>query len=233
MYAPAPLPSLPVKLRSWRQQLLERWCTLWLLKLVGISGGMGLFFAVYFWVLNHPLGTVTTMPTMALDELIPFRSGALGLYLSLWVYVSLVPALTKNFRELGHYGLAALILSLLGLGIFFIWPTAVPITNIDWTLYPSIAFLKTHDASGNACPSLHVAFAVLSAFWFERIIREIQAPGYLRVLNWLWCLGIIYSTIATRQHVVLDALAGALLGTCIAVIATWRHAGAPSSQTST
>jgi len=28
------------------------------------------------------------------------------------------------------------------------------------------------------------------------------------LLNWLWCFGIVYSTIATRQHVLLDVIAG-------------------------
>jgi membrane-associated phospholipid phosphatase len=39
----------------------------------------------------------------------------------------------------------------------------------------------------------------------------------VRALNWIWCLGILYSTVATRQHVFLDVLAGAALGAVIAV----------------
>jgi membrane-associated phospholipid phosphatase len=36
--------------------------------------------------------------------------------------------------------------------------------------------------------------------------------------NWLWCLGILYSTVAIRQHVALDVLAGAGLGAAVAVV---------------
>jgi len=32
------------------------------------------------------------------------------------------------------------------------------------------------------------------------------------LLNVAWCLGIVYSTLATKQHVLLDVIPGALLG---------------------
>ena len=74
------------------------------------------------------------------------------------------------------------------------------------------------DASGNACPSLHVATAVFSGVWLNRILREINAPRALRAFNWLWCVGIVYSTLATKQHVALDMLAGAVLGLAAALL---------------
>jgi len=202
---------------SWLEQVgfrLRKW---WLAKMSGTIAGMAGFFLAYFWVLNHPLYPVTTMPLIAIDRLIAFQGTALPLYLSLWIYVSLAPALLIDRRELVSYGVAAAGLGATGLGIFLVWPTAVPVTDIDWSLHPAFAFLKSADAAGNACPSLHVAFAVFTVFWFARILRQMGAGGSTRALNWLWCLGILYSTIATRQHVALDVLAGAALG-AIAVI---------------
>jgi membrane-associated phospholipid phosphatase len=61
-----------------------------------------------------------------------------------------------------------------------------------------------------------VAFAVFTAVWLERLWRQIDARRLVRVLSWLWCLVILYSTVATRQHVLLDVLAGAVLGAVIA-----------------
>jgi len=49
---------------------------------------------------------------------VPFRPEALLLYASLWVYVSIAPALLKNFRELFSYGVATLALSAIGLASF-------------------------------------------------------------------------------------------------------------------
>jgi membrane-associated phospholipid phosphatase len=194
----------------------RRMGTWWLAKLLGTSLGMVAFFLVYFAVLQHPIFPVTVMPLTALDRLIAFRPEALPIYLSLWFYVSLAPALVIDRRELWSYGVAAVVLSAIGLGIFLLWPTIVPRPDIDWARYPSIVFLKSVDASGNACPSLHVAFAVFSAVWFERLLRQMPAARWMRLMNWVWCAGILYSTVATRQHVSLDVFAGAALGAIVA-----------------
>jgi len=173
---------------------------------------MALFFAAYFLVADHPLFAVTVMPTTSLDRLIGFQPWALWLYASLWVYVSLAPGLIDDRRELLSYAAAALCLSAAGMAVFVLWPTATPVSAVDWTRYPAYDFLKSADRARNACPSLHVAFSVFSGIWIHRILRRIRAPVAVRVLNAAWALGIIYSTLATRQHVVLDGLAGALLG---------------------
>lgn len=180
--------------------------------MTGTAVSMTVFFAVYFWVLNHPQFPVTIIPFTAVDRWLGFQPAALPLYLSLWFYVSLAPALIIDRRELWSMGVAWVALSAVGLGIFLFWPTTVPPSDIDWSQHPSIAWLKSTDAAGNACPSLHVAFAVFSAVWFERLLRQMNAKRWVRALNWLWCVGILYSTIATRQHVALDVLAGTVLG---------------------
>ena len=114
-------------------------------------------------------------------------------------------------------------LCLLSLGIFWLFPTAVPAAGIDWSLYPQMAIIKNADASGNACPSLHVAAAVFSGLWLDRVFRSVGAPTVVRYLNCLQCLAILWSTVATRQHVMLDVLAGTAVGTVFAVLSL-RHA---------
>lgn len=205
MRAAAPLPAAV-------RRIAARVRTLWVVKMVGTTAGIAAFFAAYFQVLEHPLFPVTTMPLIALDHWIAFRPEAFGLYVSLWLYVSLAPALMKNGRELAAFGAATGVLSVTGLAIFILWPTSVPAFALDWSAHPSLAFLKTVDVAGNACPSLHVAFAVFTAFCFERLLREMDAGRGWHAANLLWCLGIAWSTLAIRQHVALDALAGALLG---------------------
>lgn len=201
---------------GWLHQLGPRLRTMWRAKLIGTTLGMTAFFVAYFQLLNHPQFPVTLMPLIAADRLVAFHPETLPLYLSLWVYVSLAPGFLVTRRELLSYGLAAVVLSVIGLGIFLFWPTAVPPPTVDWSQHPSFLFLKTVDAAGNACPSLHVAFAVFTAVWFERLLREMGANRLVRALNWLWCLGILYSTMATRQHVALDVIAGAALGALVA-----------------
>ena len=211
-----PLPPVPV--RDWLRDLGRRIATLWPIKSTGTMGWIAGFFVAYFWVLRNPMAEVTVMPLTALDRFVAFRSEALVLYASLWVYVSLPPALLKNFRELFFYGAATLALSAIGLGIFLLWPTAVPPFPIDLAQHPSISLIKGVDLPGNACPSLHVAFAVFTGIWIDRIVREMRSHRAVLVGNWFWCLCIVYSTLATRQHVVLDIIAGALLGIVVATL---------------
>lgn len=208
--------ELPSPHASWLRQIYPRLRTRWVAKCIGTTLGMTAFFIAYFWVLHHPLFPITVMPLTAVDRWIGFRPEALGLYISLWFYVSLAPALLTERRELSSYLLAATVLSVIGVGIFFFWPTAVPKITLGEPGHPFFSMLEKVDASGNACPSLHVAFAVFTAFWFQRLLREMGAGALARTLNWLWCAGILYSTIATRQHVAIDVLAGAALGTVVA-----------------
>jgi membrane-associated phospholipid phosphatase len=62
-----------------------------------------------------------------------------------------------------------------------------------------------------------VAFAVFSAMSLGRSLRQLGAGVAARGANWLWCLGILYSTVATGQHVLADVAAGAVLGTVAAM----------------
>ena len=193
--------------QAWRRVL-----TWWPVKMLGTTLGMTAFFVVYFRLLRHPVYPITVMPFTAVDRLIGFQPAALPVYLSLWFYVSLAPALLIVRRELAIYALGAVALSAMGLGIFYGWPTAVPPSEVDWSRHPAFAFLQSADAAGNACPSLHVAFAVFTAVWFGHGLTQMKAGRMIGALNWLWCVAILYSTVATRQHVALDVLAGIVPG---------------------
>ena len=183
-----------------------------LLKGIGTPVFIGVFFAVYFYLLKQPAYPTTVMPITWPDRLIPFQPWALFLYFSLWVYVSLPPGLLATRRELSAYALVMAGTCLAGLIVFYFWPTTVPPADIDWTLYPQVNFLKELDASGNAFPSLHVATAVFSGIWLHHLLRGFGAPQWILIVNIVWCAGIVYSTIATRQHVAVDVVAGLLLG---------------------
>ena len=179
---------------------------------------IGVFFGAYFYLLKHPAYPITVMPITWLDRWIAFQPRALPIYLSLWVYVSLPPIFLTSRREMYRYGIAMAAACLVGLIIFYFWPTAVPPANIDWARYPNVDFLKNLDASGNACPSLHVTTAVFSGIWLHHLLRRFGTPLWILSINWIWCIGILYSTLATRQHVVIDVLAGLLLGTLAAYL---------------
>jgi membrane-associated phospholipid phosphatase len=130
--------------------------------------------------------------------------------------VGIAPGLQRNFRELFVYGLWSGALCLAGLALFALWPTRVPLQFMDAGGFPGYELLRGIDAAGNACPSMHVAIAIFTACWIEHIFKSACTPLVLRAVNWAWCLAITYSTLATGQHVLLDAVAGALLGAVFA-----------------
>lgn len=213
-FAPPPLSTAV----NWWAESIRRFRTLWLAKAVGITAGMTIFFCAYFWLLNHPLYPPTYMPLTALDRWVPFWPPALVPYLSLWVFVTLAMSLQRDVRHLVAAGLAWIAMSAIALTLFLVWPTSVPPRPIEWHGTTVFSLLGQADAAGNACPSLHVAFALLSAVWLHAQWREIGAPRAVRIGTWLWSAVIIYSTLATHQHVATDVLAGAALGSFVTVL---------------
>jgi membrane-associated phospholipid phosphatase len=220
---PAALPTAPE--RTWVGEIGRRIRRMFLLKLVGISAFMWAFFVAYFYLLRHPAYPVAEMPLTALDRLIPFQPAAMGAYLSLWFYVGIAPGLMWSFRALVVHGLWAAGLCGIGLACFYFWPTAVPAAALGVAGHPALAVLQGVDAAGNACPSLHVAAAMFSAVCLDALLRRVQVPALLRWVNAGWFLAIAYSTLAVKQHVVVDVLAGAALGLVFALAAQrWRPA---------
>jgi membrane-associated phospholipid phosphatase len=211
------------KPQTWIAQFIARSRYLLLLKFAGITAFTWLFFIGYFHLLRHPAYPSMVMHLTALDRLIPFQPVALYAYLSLWLYVGIAPGLQATFLELIVYGLWIGALCLTGLALFYFWPTEVPRVTLEVGDFPGFALLKGVDAAGNACPSMHVAVAVFSAIWLESVLREIGAPTYVRAINGLWFAAIAFSTVAIKQHVVLDAIAGLLLGVAYALPSLrWR-----------
>lgn len=208
--------------RPWYHQLAHAFTQHMYLKGIGTMLFIAIFFGAYFYLLKQPAFPITVMPVTWLDRVIGFQPLAMPIYLSLWIYVSLPPALLASRRELFHYGVAISITCLAGLMVFFFWPTAVPTADIDWALHPNIHFLKSIDMAGNAFPSLHVATAVFSCIWLHHLLRRFYAPRWLMGLNVLWGFGIIYSTLATHQHVAVDVYGGILLGGVTATLSL-RH----------
>ncbi|MBK9219914.1 MAG: phosphatase PAP2 family protein [Uliginosibacterium sp.] len=198
--------------KTWFGMVWQRVLAHFKLKAFGTTLFMCVFFTAYINLLKNPLFPVWQMPLTFVDHVVGFYPPALLVYCSLWVFVSLPPMLFTDRRELVRYGRDVGLVCIAGLLCFLCLPTAVPPANIDWAMYPGMGFLKGVDAAGNACPSLHVATAVFSACWLGAQLKVLGASKGLRWANWLWCAAIVYSTLATKQHVALDVLGGWALG---------------------
>jgi hypothetical protein len=198
---------------------VRQWLQNPVLKVVGICSFTWVFFIGYFHLLRNPSGPPLPMPLTPLDHWIGYRPQAIWAYVSLWVYVGVAPALLPSLRALVLYGAWAAALCAAGLACFWLWPTAVPASFVpaDHGVDPMLMLLRGVDAAGNACPSLHVATAVFAAAWLARLLAAFGAPAWPHALNGLWLALIVWSTVALRQHVVLDVVAGVLLGLAFAL----------------
>jgi hypothetical protein len=211
---------------AWPRELAYRMRRHLLLKLVGTTAWVWAFFIGYFHLLHHVAFPMTVIPLTPLDSLVPAWPVALIPYLSLWVYVGIGPGLQRTFRELLAYGVWSALLCAIGLALFYRWPTQIPAFVFDTAGFPGFSLLQGIDSAGNACPSMHVAFAAFTAIWIDVLLRDCRAPTALRVVNVLWFAAITWSTLAIRQHVVIDAVAGAVLGVAVAIPSlVWRPAG--------
>src|SRR5690348_3328503 len=94
---------------AWR-----RFAFRWWLKTAGISAYITGFMFLYFTLLRHPLFPVTVMPLTELDRLIGFAPWSLGLYATLWIYISLVPGMLWSWNEMREYLLQVTVLAVLG-----------------------------------------------------------------------------------------------------------------------
>jgi membrane-associated phospholipid phosphatase len=200
--------------QNWLEDVGRRVRSRWLAKSLGTTAAITAFMIAYFILLRHPQFAVTIIPPTALDRWVTFTPWAVVPYASLWLYISLAPALIAE-RETAPYLASAGALAFIGLAVFLFFPTAIIEPGINWARYPSVSFLKSLDAAGNACPSLHVAFSVLTALWLHRILMRINAPALARIGNWSWAALIIWSTLAIKQHLAIDMEAGAALGALI------------------
>jgi membrane-associated phospholipid phosphatase len=183
----------------------------------------GLFFIGYFWVQRHPAYSPIMMPQTALDLRIPFQAPALLAYVSVWIYIGFGPGLQRTVRDFAVYGLWLCGLCICGLAIFYFWPTQVPRSMIAATDFPGFVLLHRIDESSNACPSMHVAVAIFTVVRVDEVLRSMRVPLQLRLINAAWFAAIVYSTLAIKQHLLVDVAAGACLGLVFALMSLrWR-----------
>jgi hypothetical protein len=196
---------------TWHRRCAARLAAHWWFKL-GVGGLITFaFFVGYFSLQRFPIFHVTEVPTTELDRLIGFCPATLILYASLWLYMPIAPWSLEDKRELVAYCRALVAIAAAGFVTFLFWPTCVPCPS-DYAQHPVYVFLFAIDHRINAAPSLHAAFAVFSAFCNQHILRRLGRRAFLDLGNWCWCATILYSTLATKQHVVVDLVSGVFLG---------------------
>jgi len=147
---------------------------------------------------------IMNMPEFALDRAIPLQPIWMLAYGSIWIFAFL-PVFVVRQPELTRRSMLAF-LTVIGIAYlgFLLFPTMLPRPAIagDGFFAESLEVIYSLDPPYNCFPSLHVAWAFVAALTCYRVHRRV---GFI-ALAWATTIGV--STLYTKQHYVVDVIAG-------------------------
>ncbi len=166
----------------------------------------------YYTLQHHQFFPISIVPRTALDALVPFNPHAVWLYVSLYLLMPFGPLLMVRREQLVRYAIGMAIISACATVIFLFWPTLCERSESTHFMYSALIWL---DQPLNAFPSLHAAFAIYSGLCTMTVLKEMRASPVAQTCIWIWVALILYGTLATRQHVLVDLLSGSFLGVVV------------------
>jgi membrane-associated phospholipid phosphatase len=161
---------------------------------------------LYIGVLVH--GGIVHVPELALDRMVPVQPEWSVIYGSLFL-AALLPVFVVHQQELVRRTiLAYLTVWLFSYVCFLAYPTIGPrpakVIGEGFFVW-ALRAIYSSDVRYNCLPSLHVAQCFLAALTCYRVHRGVGAVAGV----WAFLVGL--STLYTKQHYVLDVIAGMLL----------------------
>lgn len=195
----------------------------WRLKL-GLTVVLNLFFWTgYGWLGRHALFPVRSLTLTFLDRAIPFQPQPwVAIYLSQFLLTGILPWLIDTREGVRRYTKGFAVISVMSFATFALFPVASPRPEGAGNVGGGMAWLLQLDGPFNAFPSLHAAFLVYMALLARHLFPKL--PTVCLLAGAIWGGGILYATIATRQHYALDLAAGAFVG----ILADWLAWGKSS-----
>jgi len=170
-----------------------------------------LFWTIYTWLSHHRFLPLRTVPATWLDTNIPLWPNPWAyVYMSQFGYVAAVPWLMRTGPGLRRYLYGAVLLSVASFAIFILYPVQGPRPAVLETS-GLLALIQQSDGILNSIPSLHAGFLAYSYAAGWRLFGR-RLPVWAILCFVLWGVGIIYSTMATKQHWFADLVAGGILG---------------------
>lgn len=147
--------------------------------------------------------------TTSYDEAIPFQPEWVFIYLVCFLFWGVNYILMTRQGKEGWYQFAAGdYLSRILCGMFFI---LIPTTNIrpevvgDGLAQVLMRFVYQVDAASNLFPSIH---CLVSWLCFAGIRGKSYVPKWYQAFSCVFALAVFASTLFTKQHFIIDAIAG-------------------------
>jgi membrane-associated phospholipid phosphatase len=181
-----------------------------------------------------PLRPAGRLPLTPIDRAVPFDPNWVYPYLSLYPMLILPPLLATRPAQLWRYTIGAVLMFLAATIVFLIWPIEYPRPPLPHLAPAAYRLVTTIDRPLNSIPSLHAGLVAYSLLFAARVLSDVR-PGIRRLslgLLALWGAVILYATLATRQHYLLDLPPGLLLAWAADRLA-WRATAPPRPASAT
>lgn len=179
-------------------------------------------FAFIYFVIQYFVTGAGYNLLIDLDHVIPFNPHFI------WVYHTFLPvvAITLIFllkkKALFIKATVALLMATIILASFYIiFPSFYPRDNfVDSSSLSGfiVELTRRLDGAQNTFPSSHVTFSWLAAF-FINLSAYAQKNSWIKVGYIVWAILISVSTLAVKQHYIVDVLAGFMLAAACFYIA--------------
>jgi membrane-associated phospholipid phosphatase len=163
----------------------------------------------YIFIAELMPGRILHIPELALDRAMPLRPAWGLVYGSLYLFLILLPVLVVRQEEhIRRTVRAYLMVWITAYVCFLVYPTLAPrpakVIGEGFVVW-GLRFLYSADPPYNCFPSLHVAHSFVSALTCYRVHRGVGRAAVL-------CGFLVgLSTLYTKQHYILDVIAGMLL----------------------
>ena len=164
--------------------------------------------APYLLLQQFAIRDIWWLQSTAFDDTIPINFHSLWFYYTFYLLLGTVGLVTERPVYLCYLyviGWTAMVAHM----TFLLIPNGLSRMEIhlpDAPIY--YQWLANMDAPRNAFPSLHVALSVVAGI-AACVSCRFNLVAKIGVI--LWIVGIIWSTIALRQHVIIDGIAGAVI----------------------
>ena len=174
--------------------------------------GVGAWITIFYYGPQRwPLYPARPAPMLAVDGWVPFQPEWALVYQSVFIVHTLAFWLPRDPEAVKRYARSVAAVFVCGAVVFWLYPTISP-RPAESGSFLHQWLISAVDGQRNAFPSLHAAMGLLAALAVGSHLRACRVSPWWRAALALWWIAMLYSTLATRQHRLLDLLAGILLG---------------------
>lgn len=169
-----------------------------------------IFFSVcYSGIASYPLGVINQSIVLGVDDIIPLMPWTIYIYISHYLLVFSGYWLNNNLKITTYTLYGYLLSTIIATIIFIFYPSYIAEQDLNSSVFTNFTrliyqVLYTIDTPTNSLPSLHTCLALFAA-------NSLQYNKNFGNKAYLWAGLIIISTLTTKQHVILDIIAGILL----------------------